>query len=98
MMGIFGWSYPPGCSGTPFDNDIICDVCGMSDTDCICPECPECGDVGNPACYESHGLVRSLAQRDSLKSSEQRQRGADYCEYLDDENVKYAELETHRVK
>jgi hypothetical protein len=20
-MGMFGWSYPPGCSGTPFDQD-----------------------------------------------------------------------------
>jgi type III secretion system FlhB-like substrate exporter len=20
-MNVFGWSYPPGCSGTPFDRD-----------------------------------------------------------------------------
>lgn len=31
-MGIFGWSYPPGCSGTPFDDvpdDSECAYCGQ---------------------------------------------------------------------
>lgn len=25
-MGIFGWSYPPGCSGTPFDQDGVTEL------------------------------------------------------------------------
>ena len=68
-MGMFGWSYPPGCSGTPFDDEGPCEVCGGYDTyhgegpnQCVCPECPECGDVGNPDCYTEHGLVLSDEQ------------------------------------
>lgn len=29
-MGIFGWSYPPGCSGTPWDD------CDYDETKCLC--------------------------------------------------------------
>jgi hypothetical protein len=62
-MGIFGWSYPPGCSSVPGDEPTWCEVCGGQDIDprharpergrfaCVCPECPECGEVGNPGCY-----------------------------------------------
>lgn len=53
MSGIFGWSYPPGCSGPPDDGDY-CEVCKKLDVECICPTCPECGDVGNPDCYPDH--------------------------------------------
>ena len=66
-MGIFGWDYPPGCSGTPYDEDQPCDVCGGYDTDgpngCVCPKCIECGEVGDPYCYSDHGMVLSLAQK-----------------------------------
>jgi hypothetical protein len=65
-MGIFGWSYPPGCSGTPFDDPCYCDICGLPDTRCICPECPVCGEVGRPDCYEEHGMTRSPGQIASL--------------------------------
>lgn len=63
-MGIFGWSYPPGCHSVPGDEPTWCAVCGGADIDpkrarpergyyaCICPECPECGEVGNPDCYK----------------------------------------------
>lgn len=57
-MGIFGWSYPPGCSGPP-DDDGPCEVCGKHIDDCICPECATCGDVGNPHCYKDHGMVKT---------------------------------------
>lgn len=50
-MGIFGWSYPPGCDGPPDDYEHPCDCCGLECGQCICPECPECGDVGNTDCY-----------------------------------------------
>lgn len=43
--------YPP-----EYDNDYPCDVCGKSADDCDCPECSACGAVGDPSCYEHHGL------------------------------------------
>jgi len=51
VMGIFGWSYPPGCSSTPYDEDYPCDVCGEFEDTCICPECTQCGSIGDPKCY-----------------------------------------------
>jgi hypothetical protein len=53
---IFGWSYPPGCSGPPDQDEAPCDVCGQSIENCACPECPKCGAVGDPNCYDKHGL------------------------------------------
>ena len=58
-MSKFGWSYPPGCSGPPEDN-YPCEVCWQ--WHCICPECPECSDIGNPRCYAEHGLVLNPEQ------------------------------------
>lgn len=70
-MGIFGWSYPPGCNSVPGDEpDPPCEVCGGLDLTmkaverpghmhCICEECPVCGEVGNMKCYDAngHGMV-----------------------------------------
>jgi hypothetical protein len=62
-----------------------CAVCGNFSDSCICPECPVCGSQGDPACYddtkgdpeepdfylqESHGLVRSAEQIESLRAAE----------------------------
>lgn len=69
-MGKFGWSYPPGCSGTPFDEDYPCEVCGREVGQCVCPECPVCGEQGNPDCYEQHGMIRTDAQVESLRAAE----------------------------
>ena len=78
-MGLFGSDYPPGCHSTPFDEDYPCAVCGGWDVDprlakphapaCICPECPECGTVGDPKCYMpkaegGHGLELSVGQKE----------------------------------
>jgi hypothetical protein len=62
-MGIFGWSYPPGCDGPSYD-DLPCSVCGLFEDQCICPECPKCASVGDPKCYEEngHGLTLSPEQ------------------------------------
>ena len=69
MGGIFGWSYPPGCSGTPWDDDQPCEVCGKDVERCICPECSVCGSQGDPQCYDQeHGLVRTAAQVESLRA------------------------------
>lgn len=64
---IFGWSYPPGCSGPPEDYQGPCEVCGKDTDNCICPECPTCQSYGDPACYEKHGLVRTQEQIEGRK-------------------------------
>jgi len=61
-MGTFGWSYPPGCTHLPWDEEYPCDVCGNPSDSCICPECPICGANGDPKCYEEHGMIRSEEQ------------------------------------
>lgn len=66
-MGIFGWDLPPGCHKLPYDDDYLCEVCGLDVNKCICPECTICGEVGNKDCYDKHGLVRTSEQIESLK-------------------------------
>lgn len=61
-MGKFGWSYPPGCSGPPNDDVGPCLCCGRYVDDCICDECSECGNVGDPECYKEHGMLYSPDQ------------------------------------
>ena len=76
-MSIFGYSYPPGCNGTPYDDDYQCEVCGGFDTingkgnnQCVCQECPVCGEVGNPDCYEEHGIELTEEQKKMQKEQE----------------------------
>lgn len=72
--GIFGWSYPPGCSGPPEEPEV-CDVCGATNLDlCICPECPKCGSYGDPECYTAHGMKRSIKQVVSLANANELAR------------------------
>jgi hypothetical protein len=97
-MSIFGWSYPPGCSGPP-DDEYPCEVCGKHVDACICPECPECGCHGDKKCYNEHGLIMSQEQMDSynnmVESCVQRDRDeAEFLEYLNkslDEEYKFQE-------
>ena len=73
-MSKFGWSYPPGCSGPPDDQDYPCEVCGQWEDDCICPPCPECASVGDPRCYEGgsygHGMIQSPEQKALMVKAE----------------------------
>jgi len=64
--GLFGWDYPPGCSGPP-EPDGPCDVCGSDLDACCCPACPTCHVVGRPSCYgpAGHGLTLTAEQRES---------------------------------
>lgn len=55
-MGIFGWSYPPGCSGPP-EHYEQCEVCGRDADSCECPECPVCGEAGRRACYDEGHII-----------------------------------------
>ena len=52
MSGIFGWSYPPGCGGLPWEDDQPCEVCGKDVDLCICAECKVFGCQGEPQCYD----------------------------------------------
>jgi len=70
-MSKFGWSLPPGCSFNDLPGNQPVGPCGCCGRDvesdsalygCICDECSECGEVGNPQCYEHHGLRYSLRQ------------------------------------
>ena len=76
MRSIFGWSYPPGCSGPPEVDEGPCAVCGNALDDCICPGCAVCGEIGSSRCYfagdDSHNMVRSAEQVASLKAAELR--------------------------
>lgn len=71
--GIFGWSYPPGCSGPPDDNEGPCQVCGQGEVDCICPECPECGAFGDPKCYQGpqQHLTKTIIQVVRLQNAQE---------------------------
>lgn len=40
----------------PHDDEGPCDLCGNAVDNCKCPECRECGSVGDPRCYQEHGL------------------------------------------
>jgi hypothetical protein len=70
MRSVFGWSLPPGVRTLPGEEPCPpCDVCGGDPegwgedaNGCFCPECPICGATGDPQCYESHGLKRSILQ------------------------------------
>lgn len=77
-MGIFGWNYPPGCSGTPADEPCGCEVCLKDCDDCICPECPACGEHGNPKCYEEHGMIRTPEQTVSAEFHLDAMRSENY--------------------
>lgn len=67
---IFGWSYPPGCSGPPDQPEMPCAICGKqvdAKVDpCTCPPCThkdedgeECGECG---CIK-HVPLRDLLSR-----------------------------------
>jgi hypothetical protein len=57
MGNLFGWSYPPGCSGGPYDDDPPCEICGCDPAECECEECPACGEAGRRACIAEHSLA-----------------------------------------
>lgn len=66
------FNLPPGCRicDLPGYYDYPCAVCGKDLDDCICPECPVCGQVGDPGCYDNHGLVRTQEQVTSFNKAE----------------------------
>lgn len=64
-----GWNLPPGCTYADIERayggDGPCAVCGQPVDACLCPCCPVCDSIGDPTCYDEHGLVRSQEQIDA---------------------------------
>ena len=85
-MSAFGWSLPPGCGTLPGEEDLPCQVCGNFEDKCICPECHECGTVGDPDCYDHHGMERTQEQIDSLEENEKNWSNPDYSDYPEPED------------
>lgn len=86
-MTIFGWSLPPGCHTLPGEEpEGPCDVCGQDVDYCICPECSECGSVGDITCYIDHGLRRSEEQK-FLREITDRQLEAELKSYWKNEEA-----------
>jgi len=94
MSNKFGWSLPPGVSTRMIDEslgvDRPCDMCGAANPDdCWCPECPTCLTIGDPKCYQHHGLRLNKKQvvgraqlhvNQCVMALEDATQGADYME------------------
>lgn len=39
-----------------------CKICFCIKRACLCPECPQCGERGNPKCYKDHPLKLNVYQ------------------------------------
>jgi len=46
MVNFGSGLYPPGCTGTPYDDDEPCDCCGLNVWECNCICCPVCKGSG----------------------------------------------------
>jgi len=57
---------PPGVTQRMIDEaygwDAPCAVCGCAEAECVCPECSHCGTVGDPRCYDEHGMEHTPEQ------------------------------------
>jgi hypothetical protein len=60
-MSIFGWSYPAGCSGTPYDDDRpeVCPQCGRNNSN----------EEGEPVCVDAPDFC-SVACQDTYLAEE----------------------------
>ena len=78
-MGMFGWSLPAGCGSLPGEEaDPPCAVCGLEAGACICPECLECGEQGNPQCYadkDPEGNIRDANGAEAGQASDHPHHG-----------------------
>ena len=58
----------------PEMEDPPCETCGNHIDDCVCPECQECGDVGNLMCYREYGLKYTAEQIEGIEHINQLRR------------------------
>jgi hypothetical protein len=90
-MSKFGWSYPAGCSGTPYDDEgpLECPVCGKPNADeesgePIYPESPDCCSAECAHTYA--GQLREQAQAEAEFAAElERQDKLDWVSLHIDE-------------
>lgn len=73
------------------DTTAPCEVCGHNADDCICPECPDCHEAGNPYCYQTGRLKATYEQ----VIGHQRMLIARAEESLDTERMYLQWLESH---
>lgn len=93
MRGIFGWSYPPGCSSVPGDEDVYCEMCGRNIDECVCDECPICSQFGDRKCYSNHGMVITTEQIEGLLKMED---AIDLQAARDEAEYEYFQSETYK--
>lgn len=71
-----GFNLPPGVTTAMINalsDEGPCEVCGRFVDDCICPECPVCQAVGDPDCYDQHGMLRTAEQIASMQHAKAMQ-------------------------
>ncbi len=79
-----GWNLPPGCNVSDLpgnEPEGPCEICLMDLDHCACPQCTTCGAVGDPICYEIHGLERSDAQLISFEIQQRLYKAEAEAEY-----------------
>lgn len=100
MRNVFGSSLPPGVTQRMIDDaagfEAPCPVCGLwADRNCICTECSVCGEIGNPLCYEQHGMVRT-AEQIANKAEMDDEAAKQAAQEREMDNLYAAELELER--
>ena len=77
-MSIFGWSYPAGCSGTPYDDDRpeTCPQCGAANSDeSGAPVCADAPDFCSVACQETYLAAEAEYEREMDAMLDKAERG-----------------------
>ncbi len=80
-------------------NDLLphCRICLFTRDLCICPECSQCGEKGNPRCYKEHPMKlnqEQLIQRTEAKIyelGEELDLERNYLQWLEEQAVTYCE-------
>ena len=73
-----------------------CKIC-FSPKPCLCPECPQCGESGNPRCYKDHPLrlngYQLVLRTEKLieKMEEELDVEKQYLEMLNEQPESYCE-------
>lgn len=77
-------SYPPGAASDPYApyNQPVgpCEICYKAVENCVCDACPECDSVGDPKCYQEHGLLLNENQRAAIEERNKLQYASNVVE------------------
>jgi len=80
-VSIFGWSYPAGCSSTPYDDEPpeACPQCGADNSDEDGkPVCADAPDFCSVACQETYLSAEAEYEQelDAMINKAERKEGA----------------------